>query len=112
MVCVVILLLLVPGMLTWRIAGGKEPAGWRELAGALVSFLINDLAVVCLVYAAFYVMKGAVTVSFSTAYPGEEVYYSIYDLSFVFRYSLLALCAAAGLGVAERFVTGMIRRRK
>ena len=64
--------------------------------------LVNDLIIVCLVYAALYVMKGANTVSFSTTFLGEEVYYSIYDISFVFRYSALALLAAAGLGAAER----------
>lgn len=111
MVCVVILLLLVPGMLAWRIAGDGELTGWKDLGKSAVSWLIHDLVIVCLVYAAFYVLKGASTVSFSTAFLGEAVYYSIYDISFVFRYSLLALCAAAGLGVAERIVLTVVKKR-
>lgn len=112
MVCVVILLLLVPGMLTWKIAGERELAGWKELCKAVVNWLVHDLVIVCLVYAALYIMKGVSTVSFSTAYLGEEVYYSIYDISFVFRYSAMALCVAAGLGVAERIVIRLAGRGK
>ncbi len=109
MVCMIILLLLVPGMITWKIAGEKELAGWKETGRAVVNWLVHDLVIACLVYAALYVMKGAVTVSFSTEFLGEEVYYSIYDSSFVFRYSVLALLAAAGLGVAERLAGKVFR---
>lgn len=112
MVCVIILLLLVPGMLTWRIAGDGELTGWKDLGKAFVNWMIHDLIIVCLVYAALYVMKGVKTVSFSTTFLGEEVYYSIFDISFVFRYSALALCAAAGLGAAERIVLRMFGKRK
>lgn len=112
MVCVIILLLLVPGMLTWRIAGNGELAGWKDFGKAFVNWMIHDLIIVCLVYAALYVMKGTSTVSFSTSFLGEEVYYSIFDISFVFRYSALALCAAAGLGAAERIVLKMFGKRK
>ena len=112
MVCVIILLLLVPGMLTWRIAGNGELAGWKDFGKAFVNWMIHDLIIVCLVYAALYVMKGTSTVSFSTSFLGEEVYYSIFDISFVFRYSALALCAAAGLGAVERIVLKMIGKRK
>ena len=112
MVCVIILLLLVPGMLTWRIAGNGELAGWKDFGKAFVNWMIHDLIIVCLVYAALYVMKGASTVSFSTTFLGEEVYYSIFDISFVFRYSALALCAAAGLGASERIVLKMLGKRK
>ncbi|MDE6602861.1 MAG: hypothetical protein K2K90_12035 [Lachnospiraceae bacterium] len=109
MVCVIVLLLLVPGMVTWKIAGERELVDWKDTGRAVVNWLVHDLVIACLVYAAFYVMKGAVTVSFSTDYLGEEVYYSIYDISFVFRYSALALLAAAGLGVAERLVGKLLR---
>ncbi len=112
MVCVIILLLLVPGMLTWRIAGEGEPTGWKDVLKVLVNWLVHDLIIVCLVYAALYIMKGVVTISFSTTYLGEEVYYSIYDISFVFRYSAMALCASVGLGVVERIIAKMIARRK
>lgn len=112
MVCVIILLLLVPGMLTWKIAGEKDLATWKDVVRALASWLVHDLVVVCLVYAVLYAAKGVNTVSFSTAYLGEEVYYSIYDISFVFRYSALALCAAAGLGILERIIGKLIGRRK
>ena len=112
MVCVIILLLLVPGMLTWRIAGDGELAGWKDFGKAFVYWMIHDLIIVCLVYAALYIMKGASTVSFSTTFLGEEVYYSIFDISFVFRYSALALCAAVGLGAAERIVLKMLKKRK
>lgn len=111
MVCVIILLLLVPGMLTWRIADGRELAGCRELAGACVNWLIHDLVIACAVYAALYVLKGPVSISFSTAYPVEDVYYSIYDIGFVFQYSALALLAAAALGVAERLVKKVFGRK-
>lgn len=111
MICVMILLLLVPGMLTWKIADGRELAGWKELAGACVSWLIYDLVIVCAVYALFYVLKGPVSVSFSAAYPGEEVYYSIYDSSFVFRYSAMALAVAAFLGEAARLAGKWFRRK-
>ncbi len=112
MVCVIILLLLVPGMFTWKIAGNGELTGWKDLGKAFVNWLIHDLIIVCLVYAALYIMKGTSTVSFSTTFLGEEVYYSIYDISFVFRSSALALCAAAGLGVVERIVLKMFEKRK
>ena len=112
MVCVIILLLLVPDMLTWRIVGNGELAGWKDFGKAFVNWMIHDLIIVCLVYAALYVMKGASTVSFSTTFLGEEGYYSIFDISFVFRYSALALCAAAGLGAAERIVLKMFGKRK
>lgn len=102
MVCIIILLLFVPGMVTWKIAGGKEPADWKDACLAVVGWLVHDLVIACLVYAAFYIMKGAKTVSFSTEYLGDAVYYSVYDVTFVFRYSALALLAAAGLGVFER----------
>ena len=102
MVCMIILLLLVPGMVTWKIAGERELADWNDAGRAAVNWLVHDLVIACLVYAALYLMKGAVTVSFSTDYLGEAVCYSIYDISFVFRYSVLALLAAAGLGVLER----------
>lgn len=111
MVCVIILLLLVPGMLTWRIADGRELTGCREIAGACVSWLIHDLVIVCAVYTAFYVLKGPVSISFSAAYPGEEVYYSIYDIGFVFQYSVLALAAAAVIGAAERLIVKRLRRK-
>ena len=111
MVCVIILLLLVPGMLTWRIADGRELAGCKEVAGACVSWLIHDLVIACAVYAALYVLKGPVSISFSAVYPVEEVYYSIYDIGFVFQYSVLALVTAAVLGVAER-LAGKVFRRK
>jgi len=111
MVCVIILLLLVPGMVTWKIAGERELENWKDACRAVVSWLVHDLVIACLVYAAFYIMKGATTVSFSTEYMGEEVYYSVYDISFVFRYSALALLAAAGLGVLER-IAGILLQRK
>lgn len=112
MVCVIILLLLVPGMLAWRIAGDGELTGWKDLGKAFVNWLVHDLIIVCLVYAALYIMKGASTVSFSTTFLGEEVYYSIFDISFVFRYSALALCAAVALGAAERIALKMFGKRK
>ena len=102
MVCVIFLLLLVPGMVTWKIAGERELAGWKDVCGAAVSWLVHDLVIACLVYAAFYLLKGPATIGFSTKYLGDEVYYSVYDISFVFRYSALALAAAAGLGVLQR----------
>lgn len=111
MICVIILLLLVPGMLTWRIADGRELTGCKELAGACVNWLIHDLVIACGVYAAFYVLKGPVSISFSAAYPVEEVYYSIYDIGFVFQYSVLALLAAAVLGAAERLAGNLFRRK-
>lgn len=109
MVCVIILLLLVPGMVTWKLAGERELADWKDVCGAAVNWLVHDLIIACLVYAAFYVLKGATTISFSTDYLGEAVYYSIYDISFVFRYSALALLSAAGLGVAERLAGKVFR---
>ena len=112
MVCVIILLLLVPGILTWKIAGEKELISWKDVVGALAGWLVNDLVIVCLVYTALYVIKGVNTVSFSTLYLGEEVYYSIYDISFVFQYSVLALCAAVGLGIVEKIIGKLIGRRK
>ena len=112
MVCVILLLLLVPGMLTWSIAAKRELEGWKDFGKAAVNWLIHDLLIVCLVYAAFYVAKGPYTVSFSTRYLGEEVYYSIYDISFVFRYSALALSAAAGIGVAERLAGKLFQRKQ
>lgn len=112
MVCIIILLLLVPGMVTWEIAGKKELTDWKDACRAVVCWLAHDLIIVCLVYAALCVMKGAVTVSFSTDYLEEEVYYSIYDTSFVFRYSVLALLAAAGLGVLERFAGKLSQRKR
>lgn len=112
MVCVIILLLLVPGIFAWKIAGEKELATWKDVVGALAGWLVNDLIIVCMVYAALYVLKGAYTVSFSTVYMGDEVYYSIYDISFVLRYSMLALCAAVGLGIVERIIGKLIGRRK
>lgn len=111
MICVIILLLLVPGMLTWKIADGRELTGWKEFAGACVSWLIYDLVTVCVVYALFYVLKGPVSVSFSAVYPSEEVYYSIYDSSFVFRYSAMALVVAAILGAAARLAGKWFRRK-
>ncbi len=111
MVCVVLLLLLVPGILTWQIEGGQEIDGWKDLCKAVAGWLVNDLVIVCLSYAALYVMKGVRTVSFSARYLGEEVYYSVYDISFVFRYSVLALLAAVGLGVAKR-LSGKLFKRK
>ncbi len=111
MTCVIILLLLVPGMLTWKISDGRELAGWKELAGACVSWLIYDLVTACVVYALFYVLKGPVSVSFSAAYPSEEVYYSIYDISFVFRYSAMTLAVAAVLGGAVRLAGKCFRRK-
>lgn len=110
-VSVIILLLLVPGMLTWRIADGRDLSGCREIAGACVSWLIHDLVIVCAVYTAFYVLKGPVSISFSADWPGEEVTYSIYDIGFVFQYSLLALAAAAALGAAERLAVKLFRRK-
>lgn len=112
MACVVMLLLLVPGILTWEIAGGGELKGWRDLCRAAAGWLVSDLVIVCLVYAALYVLKGVHTVSFSTRYLGEEVYYSVYDISFVFQYSVLALLAAAGLGVVERLAGLFLGKRR
>ncbi len=111
MVCVIILLLLVPGMLTWKIADGRELSGCREIAGALVDWLIHDLVVVCAVYTLFFVLKGPVSISFSAAYPKEEVYYSIYDIGFVFQYAALALAVAVVLGGMERFLKKWVRRK-
>ena len=112
MVCVIILLLLVPGIFAWKIAGEKELATWKDVVGALAGWLVNDQIIVCMVYAALYIIQGVNTVSFSTVYMGEEVYYSIYDISFVFQYSVLALCAAVGLGIVERIIVKLIGRRK
>ena len=111
MVCVIILLLLVPGMLTWKIADGRELFGCREIAGALVDWLIHDLVIACAVYTLFYVLKGPVSISFSAAYPAEEVYYSIYDIGFVFQYAALALAVAVVLGGMERFLKKWVRRK-
>ena len=83
MVCITILLLLVPGMVTWKLAGEKELADWKDVCRAAVYWLVHDLVIACLVYAAFYVMKGAVSISFSADYPNEEIYYSVYDLSLI-----------------------------
>ena len=102
MVCITILLLLVPGMVTWKLAGERELADWKDVCRAAVYWLVHDLVIACLVYSAFYVMKGAVSISFSADYPNEEIYYSVYDIGFVFRYAALALLAAAGLGIFER----------
>ena len=95
MVCLIILLLLVPGMLTWKIADGREPGGFKEFA----------------VYTAFYVLKGPVSISFCAAWPNEDAYYSIYDIGFVFQYSALALLCATGLGALERLVGRLIGRK-
>lgn len=111
MVCVIILLLLVPGMLTWKIADGRELSGCREIAGAFVDWMIHDLVIACVVYMLFYVLKGPVSISFSAAYPVEEVHYSIYDIGFVFRYAALALAAAVVLGGAERLLGRWFRRK-
>ena len=73
---------------------------------------MHDLVIACLVYAAFYILKGATTISFSTEYLGEEVYYSVYDIAFVFRYSALALLSAAGLGVFERFAGKLFKGKR
>lgn len=112
MVCVIILLLLVPGMVVWKIADGRELSGCREIAGAFVDWLIHDLVTACAVYALFYVLKGPVSISFSAAYPAEEVQYSIYDIGFVFQYAALALVVAAALGGAERLLGKWFRRKK
>lgn len=112
MVCVILLLLLVPGMLTWSIAEERDLAGWKDFCKAAVNWLIHDLLIVCLVYAVFYVIKGPYTISFSTKYLGEEVYYSIYDISFVCRYSALALLSAAGLGAAERLLGKLFKGKR
>lgn len=111
MVCVIILLLLVPGMLVWKIADGRELSGCREIAGALVDWLIHDLVVACAVYTLFFVLKGPVSISFSVVYPEEEVYYSIYDIGFVFQYAALALAVAVVLGGMERFLKKWVRRK-
>ena len=111
MVCLIILLLLVPGMLTWKIADGREPGGFKEFAGACVSWLVHDLVIVCAVYTAFYVLKGPVSISFCAAWPNEDAYYSIYDIGFVFQYSALALLCATGLGALERLVGRLIGRK-
>lgn len=110
MVCVIILLLLVPGMLVWKIADGGALSGCREIAGAFVDWLIHDLVIACAVYTLFYVLKGPVSISFSAAYPNEEVYYSIYDIGFVFQYAAMALAVAAVLGGAERLIRKRIWR--
>jgi len=110
-VCLIILLLLVPGMLTWKIADGREPGGFKEFAGACVSWLVHDLVIVCAVYTAFYVLKGPVSISFCAAWPNEDAYYSIYDIGFVFQYSALALLCATGLGALERLVGRLIGRK-
>lgn len=111
MVCVIILLLLVPGMLAWKIADGRELSGCREIAGALVDWLIHDLVIACAVYTLFFVLKGPVSISFSAAYPVEEVSYSIYDIGFVFQYAALALAVAVVLGGMERFMKKWFRRK-
>ncbi len=111
MVCVIILLLLVPGMLVWKIADGGALSGCREIAGAFVDWLIHDLVIACAVYTLFYVLKGPVSISFSAAYPNEEVYYSIYDIGFVFQYAAMALAVAAVLGGAERLFRKWFLRR-
>lgn len=111
MVCVIILLLLVPGMLVWKIADGRELSGCREIAGAFVDWLIHDLVIACAVYTLFYVLKGPVSISFSAAYPAEEVYYSIYDIGFVFQYAALALAVAVVFGGIERLLGRWLRRK-
>jgi hypothetical protein len=112
MVCVIILLLLVPGMLTWKIAGVEELSTWKDVVKETAGWLVNDLVIVCLVYAVFYVTKGARTISFSAVYLTEEIDYSIYDIGFVLQYSVFALCVAAALGILERLLRKLIGRRK
>lgn len=92
--------------------GRKGDCGLERRLSAVVNWLVHDLVIACLVYAAFYILKGATTISFSTEYLGEEVYYSVYDIAFVFRYSALALLSAAGLGVFERFVGKLFKGKR
>ena len=49
MVCITILLLLVPGMVTWKLAGEKELADWKDVCRAAVYWLVHDLVIACLV---------------------------------------------------------------
>jgi hypothetical protein len=99
-------------MLTWRIAGTEPLSDGKSVVRAAAGWLAHDLVIACLVYAVFYVTKGARTISFSAVYPTEEIDYSIYDIGFVLQYSVFALCVAAALGILERLLRKLIGRRK
>ncbi len=111
MICVAILLLFVPGILTWRISGVQNISDGKDIFMALANWLIHDLIILFCLYTVLYITKGSSTVSFSADYLGEEVYYSVYGIGFVFKYSAMALCASIAIGVAERIICGRKRRR-
>ena len=104
------IMLMVPGLISVWISGNTKMN--KENAFSILSqYLVNSFIVLLLVYGILFVLYGSALLSFSDVY--DAAYdYSIFNVNVAFKYLLLAGVLSIMVGIAERIIFMITRKRK
>ncbi len=105
------LLLIGPGVLSWKVYSGlacKQSENWLS---TLLTVLADSLVILIAAYAVSSFLYGNQPVSFSSEYI-PEMEKSIYRLSFVWKYGMLSSAIGVGLAVGKLCLCTLKRRRR
>ena len=104
------IMLMVPGLISVWISGNTKIKKENAFA-VLTQYLLNSFVVILVAYGIFYVLYGSVLFSFSDVY-NTAYDYSIYNVNVTFKYMALAGVLSVAVGIVERIVFALMRKRK
>lgn len=103
------IMLMVPGVISvWLSGHGKLTKD--NVFSVLAQYLINSFLVLLFSYGIFYAVYGSAVLSFSDIY-SEAYDYSIFNINVAFKYLLLAGGLAVAVGIAERAILALMKKR-
>ena len=105
---IALLLLTGPGFFAWFIEGNTELENWRDVVKAVAKWTVNNYLIVTVMYLALNTIYDDKQLSFS-AEKIDKIWNSIYEISFVAKYSVITAILAVALGLLERIVLPRIR---
>lgn len=108
MLLVLLILWLAPGALVLTLTGQSRKCRGAQ---ALVWVLLEDLLVFLAVWTLLFLRYGWVRLGF-TPEPRQEVWHTIYELGFMAKYVTLTLGAAGMLGLLQRGMIWLWKRRR
>ena len=105
---IALLLLIGPGFFAWFVEGDTELENWRDVVKAIAKWVVNSYLIMAVMYFALNLFYGDKQVSFS-ADRNDDMWNSIFQISFVAKYSAITACLSAALGLLERKVFPWIK---
>lgn len=96
------ILLIVPGMIAWRVSENAFPESGIAMAKMIVESLIYDFIIIAVDYIVITILKGTSNISFSTQ-PIDAIY-NVYSSGFVCKYALISAVVAMLIGIAKRVI--------